>query len=345
MRIRFLGEPTVVQDNPLSPHNYFAWPSIAKLQDGRIAVVSSGFRLGHTCPFGKVVISFSDDNGKTYSRPTPVIDTPMDDRDAGVTAFGENSLVITTFNNTIREYREWNADDPYSLAYLDLLSADVESAFLGASFRFSFDGGKTFGKLYRSPVTSPHGIAVLQGGSLLWVGTEFQGKDLHAYRVQTDGTMEKLGTILTDHKTEYCEPHTVELPDGTLLCHFRAEGKGLFTLYQTKSVDSGKTWTAPQRLLPDTGGAPAHLLRHSSGVLLSAYGYRTAPYGVRVMYSTDDGETWDTDHVLYDRAADDDCGYPASVELDDGSILTVFYAHTQENTPAIILQQRWMIEE
>ena len=43
MHIRLLGPPSVVQDNPLGIHNYFAWPSIARLQDGRIAVVSSGY--------------------------------------------------------------------------------------------------------------------------------------------------------------------------------------------------------------------------------------------------------------------------------------------------------------
>ena len=161
---------------------------------------------------------------------------------------------------------------------------------------------------------------------------------------RTVDPMERIGTIPTDKRDEYCEPNTIELSDGTLLCHFRAEGETLFTLYQTTSADGGRTWSTPRRLLPDTGGAPAHLLLHSSGVLLSAYGYRSAPYGVRVMCSTDNGATWDIDHVLYDRAADDDCGYPASVELDDGTILTVFYAHTDETGPAVILQQHWDFE-
>ena len=344
MHIRLLGKPTVAQDNPMSLHNYFAWPSIAKLQNGTIAVVSSGYRREHLCPFGKAVISYSDDSGKTYTRPAPVIDTPLDNRDAGVTVFGENGVVVTSFSNTTDEYRAWNATDPYACAYLDRLTADDEARFLGSAFRFSFDCGKTFGRLYRSPVTSPHGMTALRDGSLLWVGTEFGGEDIHAYLVNTDGTMQKRGTIPTDHAAEYCEPHTVALPDGTLLCHFRAESETLFTLYQTKSADGGKTWTSPRRLLPDTGGAPAHLLRHSSGVLLCAYGYRTKPYGVRVMCSADEGETWETDHVLYDRAADDDCGYPASVELDNGSMLTVFYAHPERDAPAVILQQRWRIE-
>ena len=78
---------------------------------------------------------------------------------------------------------------------------------------------------------------------------------------------------------------------------------------------------------------------------LSVYGYRAASYGVRVIFSRNSGATWDVCHILYDRGSDDDVGYPASAELDDGTILTVFYAHTDENGSAVILQQHWAIEQ
>ena len=343
MRIRLLGEPSVVQENPHGRHNYFAWPSIAKLQDGRIAVVSSGYRLEHVCPFGKAVISYSDDQGKTYTRPAPVIDTPLDDRDAGITAFGDTGVVLTSFNNTVREQRAWN-DDAYIHAYLDTVTPEEERRYLGAEFCFSFDCGKTFGALYRSPVTSPHGMTALRDGTLLWVGTEFGGAAVKAYGVRTDGTMEERGVIPQAGDVCFCEPHTIQLRNGKLLCHLRTESDTLFTTYQSESSDNGRTWSIPRRLLSETGGAPAHLLEHSSGVLLSAYGYRSAPYGARVMFSTDNGQTWDTDHILYAKAFGDDTGYPASVELDDGTILTVFYAHPDRNRPAVILQQHWAID-
>ncbi len=34
--------------------NNFMWPSIARLADGRLIAVCSGFRLKHVCPFGCV---------------------------------------------------------------------------------------------------------------------------------------------------------------------------------------------------------------------------------------------------------------------------------------------------
>jgi len=75
MKITQIGSPEIVMQNPHSRHNYFGWPTATRLQNGKIAVVASGFRLGHLCPFGKTVISYSENEGKTYSAPAPVIFT------------------------------------------------------------------------------------------------------------------------------------------------------------------------------------------------------------------------------------------------------------------------------
>ena len=81
MNIKLIGSPKVVMTNTESHHAYFAWPTIAKLQNGRICVGASGYRVEHICPFGKGVLAFSDDNGETYGKPIPVFDTVLDDRD------------------------------------------------------------------------------------------------------------------------------------------------------------------------------------------------------------------------------------------------------------------------
>ena len=101
MDIRKIGSPQVVMTNEDSHHAYFAWPTITKLQNGRICVGASGYRVEHICPFGKGVLAFSNDNGETYSKPVAVIDTVLDDRDVGLTVFGESGLIVTSFNNTL----------------------------------------------------------------------------------------------------------------------------------------------------------------------------------------------------------------------------------------------------
>ena len=60
--------------------------------------------------------------------------------------------------------------------------------------------------------------------------------------------------------------------------------------------------------------------------------------------SFDEGKTWDAGYDLYVDNVSGDLGYPASIELADGSILTVFYAHPSAEEPAMIMQQKWRME-
>ena len=86
-------ETKIICSNPDNPYNgYFAWPSVARLHDGKLAMVASGFRRRHVCPFGKVVMCQSDDEGKSWTKPMVIMDTPLDDRDAGILPVGEMEL-------------------------------------------------------------------------------------------------------------------------------------------------------------------------------------------------------------------------------------------------------------
>ena len=164
MKIIPIGKPQIIMSNPMSKHNYFGWPSVARLQNGKIAVAASGFRRRHVCPFGKAVISYSEDEGKTYTAPAPVIDTVLDDRDSGVVPFGESGVIVTSFSNPISLHRERGNLTPYEAEYLDSISPEEEKEVLGSSFRLSRDCGVTFGKLFLAPVTSPHGPVEMPDG-------------------------------------------------------------------------------------------------------------------------------------------------------------------------------------
>ncbi len=355
MNIQIL-ETKVICSNPDSRlHNYFAWPSVARLQDGRLMMVASGFRMKHICPFGKVVACFSDDEGAAWTRPSVIIDTPLDDRDAGVVPFGENSVLVTSFNNTILAQRNWNkVGDPYINAYLDSIDAGAaEEKYLGSTFVISHDGARNFGPVMRIPVGTPHGPVVMNDGSLLYVGRNFSKDDkmtetdhLSAYRLNADGSYEFLSDIENiSPELLSCEPSTIVLPDGKIIVHIRVQKNGYFTIFQSESYDNARSFTRPHQLLSMKGGAPAHLLRLESGLLISVYGYREEPYGIRMMASRDNGETWSTDHVLWDKGVSNDLGYPCSVQLKNGDILTVFYARQSEDGPAVIHQIKWRLAE
>lgn len=357
MKIKLLGEPKIIMSNPDSRNNYFAWPSVARLQNGKLAVTASGYRYEHVCPFGKSVISYSEDDGNSYTLPAACIDTPLDDRDTGILAFGKSGVLVTSFNNNVAFQRAWRASIPaFFDAYLDTVTPEDENKYLGSEFRISQDCGVTFGPIFKSPITSPHGPIELSDGTILWVGRTFysgadfiSGKEqIEVHTVSPDGTMKRIGTVPPIFRNGKplisCEPYALELPDGTILCHIRVEGEGLFTLYQSISRDKGVTWSEPEQILEDRGGAPAHLLRHSSGILISVYGYRDRPFGIKAMFCRDNGKTWDTGYRLYQNEYTDDLGYPCTVELDDGTLLTVFYAHPESKGPAVILQQKWTFE-
>ena len=351
MKVQIIEEAKTIMSNHDSKHNYFGWPTVAKLQDGTIAVGASGFRLEHVCPFGKAVISYSTDNGNTYTMPAAVIDTPLDDRDAGICTFGESGVIVTSFNNSAQMQRGHNRDIPYVQSYIDTITKEDEEKYLGATMRISNDCGKTFGNIMLSPITNPHGPIQLRDGTVLWAGNNFfdytNGIEIHTLNTQ-NGETELVGKITLDStEISLCEPHMIELPDGRLLCHIRGEarigGDDVFTTYQSISEDKGKTWTEPEMLLDITGGAPPHLIMLDSGVLLCTYSRRKTPYGIMAMVSTDCGKTWDTDIRLYENAFSDDLGYPSTVELDDGTLLTVFYARDSEDPPCVIKQIKWKL--
>jgi hypothetical protein len=227
----------------------------------------------------------------------------------------------------------------------------------------SDDGGARWGAPIRVPVTAPHGPIVRQSGELLYFGKEYitdwsqRGKGAIMAVGSADGgrTWSARGSVpLYPGTTEanYHEPHVVELPSGTLFGMIRVQSFGPeadvtrlglidFSLAQTESTDGGHTWTSARPMA--FHGSPPHLLRHSTGALILTYGYRLAPFGQRVALSWDDGANWDHDWVLRDDGPDGDLGYPATVELPDGRLFTVYYQKVAGDRRCSLLWSCWRL--
>jgi hypothetical protein len=325
------------------------------MQNGRLIVAASGLRNAHVCPFGRTVICTSDDDGRTWTAPTVVNDLPLDDRDAGVLPLDVDRLLISWFSTdarlaTVHQQYIKSDDAEYVQRYAAGFARTTDQAaarWVGSWIRLSDDGGETWGRPIRVPVTAPHGPIRLRSGALFWLGKSFltdsngfrRGNGAIQAAVSADGghTWQVRGEVPLIEGTideQYHEPHVVELPGGRLLGLIRMQNHGNaprleplglvhFSLVQTESDDGGRTWT-PARAL-GFHGSPPHLLLHSTGALICVYGYRLEPFGQRAMISRDGGQTWSTDHVLRDDGPGSDLGYPSSVELGDGSILTVYY--------------------
>lgn len=103
-------------------------------------------------------------------------------------------------------------------------------------------------------------------------------------------------------------------------------GSGEF-LYESR--DEGKTWSTGKPLSPQ-GQENAHLLELNDGRLLCSFTSRIPGlFGVVLRLSNDQGRRWSYPVVLISMPGRDwhkiDCGYPSSVQLDDGTVLTAYY--------------------
>ncbi|MBR5366529.1 MAG: exo-alpha-sialidase [Clostridia bacterium] len=352
------AEHGIVNRSPHSFFRYHGWPSVAIDEDGVLYAVDSGFRVSHVCPFGKTCLYRSYDGGRTWSIPMVINDTFLDDRDAGIVSLGGKRLLVTWFSHPAKAYLTHYAEGirslgPAAAGMLAEFEKIPEEFAAGGSFiRLSEDGGETWGETIKVPVSAPHGPNTLRDGSLLYLGKamftdELPDGALAAYRSADSGhTWEKLSELAIPDGTKpdnFHEPHVVELASGRLLGMIRAEGAGVpfgFTMYETHSDDGGLTWS-PLNCL-GVFGSPPHLLVHSSGAVICTFGYRAVPFGERALVSHDDGATWADEYVLHETEPGD-LGYPATVELPDHSLFTVYYQRVEGDGFTSIQWTRWSL--
>lgn len=122
----------------------------------------------------------------------------------------------------------------------------------------------------------------------------------------------------------YNETAYTFLPDGRLLAAARSESGHVAIL---SSADNGRTWSRPVQVTRE-GEHPADLTQLASGKVLMTFGRRIRPMGCGALISWDGGETWDKNHEILlagDGIHNADLGYPSTVQLDDGHIVTVLY--------------------
>jgi hypothetical protein len=256
-----------------------------------------------------------------------------------------------------------NEDFIFLTAHLRSVDTETQEKDYGSWVCVSEDNGMTWRRPARCKVASFHGPMLLNDGSLLYLGKDNDGKETGgvnmAYKSTDDGeTWEFISNIpiLEEEGLSYgnfVDPHGVQLPNGRIICQIRYQNAlnpakyGRFSIFQTESDDNGKTWTKPRPL--SVCGAPPHLIRHSSGALISVYGRRDKPYGESAMVSLDSGETWITEIILRDDTKHADLGFPSSVELPDGSIYTVYYQFNERggilDKKASIMATKWRIDD
>lgn len=304
------------------------FPVLNKLTNGSIAAVLRG-GAPHVGIEGRLDYVHSEDGGKTWSEPSVIVDSPWDDRNPAFGQMQDGTLVVAYL-----EYTHYDANGHFD--------ANYDGPASGAFFVTSTDNGKTWSQKHglASPLhgASPYGkIITLPDGTAL----------MAVYGPADTDSPVSVGAILrsTDNGRTWGdgsviarganETSVVAMPDGRLLAFMRTEspeaGDGV-GICQAESHDLGRTWSEPTRL---TGlqQHPADACLLKSGNLLLTYGNRVGELAVGAMLSRDRGKTWDRDRrmVLARESLTlrgkpwGDCGYPSTVQLADGTIVTLYY--------------------
>jgi len=341
------------------PH-YHGWPTVVRRAHGELLVCCSGNREGHICPFGKVELIRSTDDGQSWSWPRTILDLGIDNRDSGILETARGTLLVTSFTSLAYEpmLRKAETIPPgqpgawaaprlaHWLAAERRLSGADRRANLGVWMVRSVDGGRTWSAPYDSLLNSPHGPVQLRDGRLLYAGVDLWRTPRRVGVCQStdDGQnwrwLAAIPVRPGDRSSEYHELHAVEASDGRLIVQIRNHNSAnAGETLQCESNDGGRSWSVPHSI--GVWGLPSHLLRLADGRLLMTYGYRRKPFGNQARVSEDYGRTWSAAMVVSDDGEGGDLGYPSTAQLADGSLLTVWYESRSGFPGAVLRQARW----
>jgi sialidase-1 len=339
--LRAAEAPVVISQQP---EFYHGWPTLIRRRNGELLVAYSGGREAHVCPYGRVELIRSRDDGRTWSWPEVVLDTAIDDRDAGLLETPSGALLVTTF--TSLAYEPNLAKFPRWQSVQRRTTPEQRRSLLDTWMLRSTDGGLTWSAPYRVPANSPHGPIALDDGRLLYAGKQLwqPGSKNGVCESTDDGrTWRWLADIPArpgDNPVQYHELHAVDAGRGRIVVHIRNHNSpNANETLQTESSDGGKSWTIPHPI--DVWGLPSHLLRLRDGRLVMTYGYRRAPFGIQARTSADRGQTWSAPISLTADAPNGDLGYPSTVELPGGELFTVWYEKMAASPNAVLRSSRW----
>ena len=213
----------VARHAAITGQGYF--PVAIRLHDGRIAVVMRG-GAGHLGLAGRLDMIFSSDEGKTWSKPVVVNDSPIDDRNPALGVARDGTLVVGF-------WRTATYDDAGK--YSPKLTDKERSTWVTRSK----DGGQTWSEPTRIDVSdielgSPFGrMVTLPDGVMLMaiygyearpVGEKLPGDRNHSYvyRSTDDGQTWKRLSEIGDGKQQLNETALERMPDGRIIAAMRS---------------------------------------------------------------------------------------------------------------------------
>lgn len=320
--------------------NVCAWPNLTRLPDGSI-VATIFNQPTHGGWEGDVECWASTDDGRTWHlRGVPAPHAPGANRMNVAAGLAHDGSLVVLASGWNRRNKPGDYSSPH------------EGEALAPWVCRSSDGGATWEQAETISLPDEEGyrgipfgdIVKHSDGSLgacLYGGSTGGSHSLY-FSSEDDGrTWKQKGVI---EGTNSNETTPLVLADGSLLVAARTRINQHLDLH--RSTDLGATWL-PKGPLTLIGQIPGHLLTLEDGRILLSYGLRNKGlHGVAVRLSDDRGKTWGAPRVIVNYHADTDGGYPSSVQVTDGTIVTAYYCRGIETHQRYHMGVvRWTAEE
>ncbi|MBN2293267.1 MAG: exo-alpha-sialidase [Pirellulales bacterium] len=306
--------------------NVCAWPNLTLMRDGTIIAIfhnqpSHGQREGD-------IDCWASRDGRAWEKRSTITrhepDTVRMNHAAGLARNGDLVVLCSGWTNVKQPGR------PKQAPFRD----DILRSWVLRSA----DGGRSWEKRDAFPATEPGWSEYIPFGDI-WAGEDgalhvscYQGEFKNPsqstktkgwrswhFRSDDDGWTWKPVSIIGPRHNE---TDIFPLGGKSWLAAARIDKMELF-----RSDDNGASW---RKTMPVTerNEINAHLIRLNDGRLLLSYGVRVdGRRGVCAKLSRDDGRTWSKPLRLARTDDGGDCGYPASVQMADGKIVTAWYSN------------------
>ncbi|MCK4344187.1 MAG: exo-alpha-sialidase [Bacteroidales bacterium] len=318
-------------ENIIAVDNVCAWPNLTKMPDGTITALIFN-KPSHGLEEGNAVCYASKDGGRTWNyMGIPVPNEPGTNRMNLVAGLSNDGSLVTLVSG-------WGGK-----GFREYILPTVVSR--------SQDNGRTWTRKGSvklpegEPILVPFGDIIRLGGKKLAAsayGYVKGRKSNSAYLLFSydDGytwgdavPMGRFGDKPGEYN-DYNEVATLRIRPDRWLAAARTNRSSDLELIV--SEDEGKTWQVPNTLKNGTISRryehPAHLLKLNDGRILLTYGIRWGTQGIGARVSDDEGKTWSAPMVVISHGGSDS-GYPASVQLEDGTLVTAYYSNTNKNHP------------
>lgn len=319
-RVEVLNEIVAVRDAGV-------WPKLALLPDGTIVAAVYNQPVHGLRP-GDVDLHASTDGGLTWSRRSTAT------KHHGASARFNHAIGVAPSGDLLVVSGGWDYDGPGPK------DTYKKKTLLRPTTSRSSDGGRTW-------TISHHFPAGVDGMTLVPFGSIQTGADgalrvaAFSYNQKVKPRVDMCYTIVSrDGGKTWTAGSVLGQPDAneTDLLHLgagrwlaaarnlgRNDERGHSTDIYASDDDAG-TW---RRIATPTEANqhPGDLLRLADGRVLFAFGdRRPGHFGIGVKISADQGRTWTATTPLATGVLTRDSGYPSSVQLKDGTIVTGYYA-------------------